>query len=230
MKVIVIGDIHANKDWEEVYRTESFDKLIFLGDYFDTFGDESAYQQMANLQRILDLTKDDDRVIRLFGNHDLHYIIDSSYSGYQYAHSFLIKNLLINNINLFRACAIVDDVIYSHAGITTTWCEEVCVSLNNLERDINDLFKYKPNSFDFSYRGFRTNPNGDNAYQSPMWVRPYSLSYDKVSNKWMVVGHTRKKSIEIDRENKIIFADAFPKQYLRIVDGKDFNIIDFKKR
>ena len=37
-KVVVIGDIHASKIWKDILQQETdCDKVIFLGDYFDTY-------------------------------------------------------------------------------------------------------------------------------------------------------------------------------------------------
>lgn len=37
MRILVIGDIHGHNDWERVVLKEDYDKVIFLGDYFDNY-------------------------------------------------------------------------------------------------------------------------------------------------------------------------------------------------
>ena len=38
MKTIVIGDIHGRTIWKQiVIENPDFDKLVFIGDYFDSF-------------------------------------------------------------------------------------------------------------------------------------------------------------------------------------------------
>ena len=37
MKTIVIGDIHGRDVWKEIVFQEQADRVIFIGDYFDSF-------------------------------------------------------------------------------------------------------------------------------------------------------------------------------------------------
>ena len=37
MKTIAIGDIHGLSIWKDIINKENPDKVIFIGDYFDSF-------------------------------------------------------------------------------------------------------------------------------------------------------------------------------------------------
>ncbi|NBP57427.1 metallophosphoesterase, partial [bacterium] len=37
MKTIFIGDIHGRSIWKEIVEQEKPDRVIFIGDYFDSF-------------------------------------------------------------------------------------------------------------------------------------------------------------------------------------------------
>jgi hypothetical protein len=91
-----------------------------------------------------------------------------------------------------------------------------------LVQAINDILVYQPNQF-----GFRSGENaswtGDDVTQGPIWVRPYSLSIDKVDGVVCVVGHTpQREGISIVEESGIILTDCLGEtdEYLIIEDGK----------
>ena len=44
-KTIVIGDIHGRDIWKSIVAQENPDRVIFIGDYFDSFNIESVTQQ-----------------------------------------------------------------------------------------------------------------------------------------------------------------------------------------
>lgn len=74
MKIIVIGDIHGHDTWQEIVnKEEDADKIIFVGDYFDRFGEGTSQEQFDNYLNIVRLKQEKDVHI-LIGNHDLHYI------------------------------------------------------------------------------------------------------------------------------------------------------------
>ena len=56
-KCIVIGDIHGHTSWENIINKESYDKVIFLGDYFDSFSNPKGIDQINNFKNILSLKK-----------------------------------------------------------------------------------------------------------------------------------------------------------------------------
>lgn len=119
-------------------------------------------------------------------------------------------------------CCINDKYLFSHAGVTKTWCTNNEVDLNNLEQSINDLFKFKPNSFKFTM-GDNFDNSGDDICQTPVWVRPMSLMKDKLDGFTFVVGHTTVKQIDVSKasEYNLIMIDALGTsgEYLEIIDG-----------
>ena len=56
MKILVIPDIHGRKFWEEQCKhIEDYDKIVFLGDYMDTYDFEhiSVPEALENFDNIL---------------------------------------------------------------------------------------------------------------------------------------------------------------------------------
>lgn len=74
-RVLVIGDIHGSSYWEKLFNYKnSFDKVVFIGDYVDSF-EHGVKKQLKNLEKILKFKVDNsDNVILLIGNHDIQYM------------------------------------------------------------------------------------------------------------------------------------------------------------
>ena len=53
MKTIVLGDIHGRNVWKDIVFQEQADRVIFIGDYFDSF-DIGPAEQMLNFKDIIE--------------------------------------------------------------------------------------------------------------------------------------------------------------------------------
>lgn len=221
MNWIAIGDIHGKNDWKEIVNVEinNVDKIIFIGDYFDSWN-ISGIVEMENFMDILQLKKTyPDKVVLLTGNHDMHYLssLEEKYSGYKPMFSFMIEHdciLPAINDRHLQMCCIIDNYLFSHAGITKTWCENIGIDPNNnLEEKINDLLYYTPFVFKFIYNNNSayTDPHGNDVFQGPTWVRPKSLFKDKLDNYIQIVGHTEHPKIEF--KNNVYLIDCLGKGY-----------------
>lgn len=222
-KIVVIGDIHGRDTWKEIIaKEEPFDKVVFLGDYFDSYY-ISFKNQFINYNEIIKYKDDNkDKVITLFGNHEFHYIIDKiSYSGWNFSIYKEIHELLLNQFNnkTLQCIYKYKDLIFSHAGITKYWLKNVArTNLKALEENkINlDLL-----DFNFIKGG---DPTGDSISQGPIWVRPKALYKDKLDKYTFIVGHTPTASQNVEIINdKIILCDCLPQGYLVVeVDKNDY--------
>ena len=183
MKTVILGDTHGRDLWKQIVEVESdADRIIFLGDYFDSF-DLPGVVQLQNFLDIIEFKKNSDKeVVLLFGNHDYHYMpgfTGIGYSGYQHGLAYQFRDAISENLEHLHMAYLFEDVLCSHAGIGMEWVERHfpntkitdLQSVSMLVDSINDHFKYKPNIFEFN--GF--NPYGDNTYQTPIWIRPASL-------------------------------------------------------
>lgn len=203
MRIIAIGDTHGRTDWKRVVGGEAaFDKVVFIGDYFDTHEDIGPTQQKDNFREILEFKAANmDRVVLLFGNHDYHYLrtTNETYSGYQQWHKTDIQELLHPAINagLLQMCYSHENLLFSHAGVTKTWLKNNWTNpILSVESIVNDLFRFRPNTFKFTPGKNRCN-YGDDITQSPIWVRPESLFRDMLDGYIQVVGHTTRDRIEV---------------------------------
>ena len=70
MKTISIGDIHGRDIWKNV-NPSKYDKIIFVGDYVDSFTISNT-TILNNLLDIIEFKKSfKNKVILLLGNHDI---------------------------------------------------------------------------------------------------------------------------------------------------------------
>jgi hypothetical protein len=207
MKTVVIGDVHGRSIWKLIVNIENPDMVVFIGDYFDSF-DIKGEEQLNNFLDIIEYKKSSGKeVIMLIGNHDFHYfpeVGNTGTSGYQSIFKHQIEPTIDANREHLQMVYQMDEFLFSHAGVSPTFMdgefgEEGWVEDNVVEL-LNDLFKYKPKSFDFN----GTDPYGDNTYQTPIWIRPKSLmavnkKHDKgLKKKYIqVVGHTQVKKLDL---------------------------------
>lgn len=237
MKTVVIGDIHGRSLWKLIVYKENPDRVIFIGDYFDSF-EISGVEQIQNFKEIIEYKKTSGKdVIMLVGNHDHHYYPEVGYtgtSGYQSGIAPSITQVIDENREHLQIAYSFDEFLFTHAGVSPTFMdgefgEEGWVEDNVVEL-LNDLFKYKPKSFDFN----GLDPYGDNTYQTPIWIRPRSLmavnkKHDKgLKKKYIqVVGHTQVKKLDLVGSQKsaggryyLIDCQESTGEYLVIQDGE----------
>lgn len=232
MKVVAIGDTHGRSTWKQVVEQEKdADKIVFIGDYFDSFSVPFSVQ-LANFVDIVRFKNENpEKVVLLIGNHDFHYLPYAleKYSGYQDRFVFDINLQLEDAVKqgVVQMAYEHDNFLFTHAGVTNTWVQKwVDGDFERMEDFIKYLFEKKPEAFRFA-PGERNDNSGDDITQSPIWVRPRSLLEDKVDGYIQIVGHTTMPSVIADLDRGICLIDSLGKsgQYLTIIDG----VIEVKK-
>jgi len=213
MKYICIGDIHGKNIWKQIVQKEqNADKIIFIGDYFDSRDNISGTQQLHNFKEICELKKSNpSKIVLLIGNHDFHYIngIGEQYSGFQNGFQWDFGDEIQHamNNNLVQMCFVQDKFLFIHAGVTNTWVRESLGNDVDLEKNINELFNFQPRFFKFT-SGKSHSPYGDDICQTPIWVRPKSLLSDAVEGFIQVVGHTTQDKILVNNHHSLILIDT----------------------
>jgi hypothetical protein len=124
MRSIVISDLHQRHDWVEPYlAAQTYDEVVFLGDYFDGVRDTPEMAQ-ATAGWLRDSLAKPKR-IHLLGNHDIWY----GY-GWAYAHcsgNTLEKKEAIDSVLTAddwarcELCHYSQGFLFSHAGIHEHW-------------------------------------------------------------------------------------------------------------
>ena len=205
MKTVILGDTHGRSNWKlAIHQEEPFDRLIFIGDYFDSFHFNTD-EQINNFLDIIEYKKTSGKeVILLIGNHDYHYfpeIGDTSTSGYQRVGKYQIEPIIEANREHLQMAYQFGEFFFTHAGVSSVWLDGVFGvghwDVKFLADEINELFKFKPLSFGFN--GF--DPYGDSKTQTPIWIRPGSLMSANKANLRkkiiQIVGHTQMRKLDL---------------------------------
>lgn len=205
-KRLILGDIHGHIDFvKQIYEHETPTDVIILGDYCDSFtlGPKDIEYCFSELLQLKSNHKCG-KFHLLIGNHDLHYMLTSErYSGKNYLTESMMHDALMEAWdNKILEPYIVDEknkTIYSHAGITKTWCAD-------WEHKLGDEVNLDSLRFTF---GLSYNCYGDCPENGFVWVRPNSLYSDMLDGYKQVVGHTviQKPLIIGTEENKPVIID-----------------------
>ena len=226
MRIIALGDIHGRPIWKSILENETFDKVVFIGDYFDSRDERliSATDQIKNFNEIIAFKKaNHDNVILLTGNHDFQYLPDSweTYSGFQKYRQKDIREAIKAPFEeqLLQMCWTHANMLFSHAGVTRTWCKENAINTDLLADNINELFWSQPHRFGFT-TGQKNDNRGDEPEQPPTWVRPDSLAVDKIPGYFHIVGHTMQDNLRIKNDIVLIDTLGTSREYLVVENGE----------
>ena len=120
-RTLVIPDIHNDFARAEAYIAHlsgRFDRIVFLGDYFDNFGDTPEI--VFGVAKWLQQSIEQPNRIHLVGNHDLAYLAPSDFtwcSGFEPDKLRAIAPVLnLLPRNQFHAAVAIDGWLLSHAG------------------------------------------------------------------------------------------------------------------
>jgi predicted phosphodiesterase len=232
MKTVILGDTHGRSTWKEIVAQEKADRVIFIGDYFDSFDIEPVIQQ-HNFKEIIEFKeKNECEVILLIGNHDFHYLpMGETYSGYKHGAMPVNRQLLEENKHHLQMCYQLDNILFTHAGIGSDWLTyqnkyEPEVDPGTIADFVNAIWKYQPNRFMFC----GIDPYGNSKTQTPIWIRPQALMAGNrdtfLKEEYIqVVGHTHVKKIDIEGKatgSRYYFIDTFDdsSQFLIYEDGE----------
>jgi hypothetical protein len=235
MKTIFIGDIHGRDVWKKIVEAENPDRVVFMGDYFDSFDISPALQQY-NFKEIVQFKETNTcEVIMLVGNHDFHYYPGGEqYSGYQHGAAPANRQLLEENKHHLQMCYLMGDILCSHAGIGHDWLvTQNGYSDEPIDEFVNLIWQHRPNSFMF----FGLDPYGDSQTQTPIWIRPLSLlrvnRSTPLKEKYIqIAGHTQVTMIDMEGKatgGRYYFIDALDIGQYLIYEDDQFRLGEFTK-
>jgi hypothetical protein len=200
MKTFVIGDLHNYVQWVEPFlKANEHDRVIFLGDYFDDFGDTTQIAERT-AQWLASSVQMPNR-IHIMGNHDMPYRFPwNSYfdcPGWTPAKQKAISNIMTRELwDNIKMAHFDHDIkfIYSHAGLTSKLFK-VCpingCNLNNFETQISEALTDCNNKGNKRIPIFQQNP--DYTYDGITWIRfPHVILLPEVTQ---IIGHTPTSSL-----------------------------------
>lgn len=192
--ILVVGDIHGRAE-KLNFNMQDYDKIVFIGDYWDSFDIDYQTQKSVFL-KIIELKKQyPDKIVLLIGNHDYHYInLDLIYrcSGFQDEHYIAIHQMLNDNIDMFSAVHIEGKYVFSHAGISQNFLNQIDFKYG---LNVNELSKLPINQLPQEFFWIGPNNQGKFLFDGPLWLRPNVLIYDTPALN-QIFGHTYYDNIQ----------------------------------
>lgn len=211
MRVVSVGDVHGREDWKLI-NPNDFDKIVFIGDYNDSYNvsDEKMLNNFLDL--IAFKEKYHDKVILLLGNHDFQYLflsIEWRVSGFRDGLAIRLNELFTENQRMFQIAYEVEGgdseypFLFTHAGVTRKWYEKhkdrfrsfrekfdtiednskISTVLNCL-LDTSQKFIFNEIGYGVGRGGLR----GDHG--SPIWADRQESRFSFLSGYHHIVGHT----------------------------------------
>jgi len=131
MSTLIIPDLHHHTDHADHWlATQRYDRVVFLGDYFDDFGDDvgDAFKTARWLRERMDSTED----IFLLGNHDAAYLFPHSPAlecpGFTRPKARSIHEVMEpRHWARFQLAHFEQGWLLSHAGFHPVWMKEPTV-------------------------------------------------------------------------------------------------------
>jgi predicted MPP superfamily phosphohydrolase len=211
MKTITIGDLHGKNCWEQI-NPDAYDKIIFLGDYVDSFTHETI-QIIVNLNKIIKFKKKYPRkVVLLWGNHDIRYFLGQKYgcSGFRAGAYTQLSKIYHDHKDLFNFSYQYKKYLWTHAGIHTGWYKyhfALYDIYHSLEQSLKTEFELRnPSLFMVGWaRG------GENLVGGPLWLdKKYGWDMP-LKGFHQIVGHHPVNKImtnSIDKDTSITYCDV----------------------
>lgn len=215
--MIVIPDVHGRDFWlKPVEAGMGKEHILFLGDYVDPYDSEgiSDYQALRYFEFLLSLKRQNmNEMTLLLGNHDLHYVDRSLFSGrFNRENADRYRQLIRENADCFDMAAESTigrkRFLFSHAGIMFGWIvynknilnvsktDEICRVLNEMWHNPTlrpDLMKVLAQVSESRW--------GSYPFGSPVWsdVDDMTLARPEISNYYQVFGHTQQDKPVINK-------------------------------
>jgi len=205
MRTLIIPDLHHHTDHADHWlATQRHDRVVFLGDYFDAFGDNvnDARRTAMWLRDRMEKTVD----IFLLGNHDVSYMFPRNPQlycpGFTPAKARGIGEILRpEHWKRFRLAYVEQGWLMSHAGFHPVWIKEPTVE-RILRRCDLAMQRAKRSVID-PILGAGDDRGGAQYFGGPLWMDWDNLM--PISGINQVVGHTPgeevRKRITADSRN-----------------------------
>jgi hypothetical protein len=219
--IIVIGDIHNHTvEAEEIASLyDKTHKVIFIGDYFDDFGD-TAYDAINTAKWLKNSLAKPNR-IHLMGNHDINYsylnfVKDSSgnlqnlynCSGYDPNKDFAINSIMSEeDWDKIKFAHFENGFWFAHGGFHRHWFEHPIKGIHNeyiMEKINNAESDYKSRTWTEIIGAVGRCRGGSQRVGGLLWLDDYRES-EVIPNFKQVCGHTptmNKISINYDPDIK----------------------------
>ncbi|GAB6394095.1 MAG: putative Metallophos Calcineurin-like phosphoesterase [Bacteroidales bacterium] len=216
---IVIGDVHGSIYWRKAVKDNPDCRYVFLGDYLDPYREIAPQKLIDNLQKIIQLKKEQPQnVVLLLGNHDLHYITPKIEQSIRWDYDIAEEatELFLSHHKLFQYAFQEDNCVFTHAGIAHKWFTNYFQG--DIHKNIADQLNHPaPHQKPFLYACGEAR-GGFADFGGIFWADRSEL-LRPLRGYTQIVGHNRVRDIFDYTNNggRIIFCDClWNKHYLKI--------------
>lgn len=225
MKSLIFGDIHNQIEIVEkvLYKLESkYEKIIFLGDYFDSYYDN--LKMTENTAYWLKSKLYNDKYKMLFGNHCFHYRFPKNNfvkgSGFSKNKADIINKIIDkNDWNKLLFYYVDQGYIFSHAGFSRNLLHPIKgFDVNFINQKISQDLHQTINGDPSIMFGIGKARNGFNEKGGILW-QDWVYEFEPIKEYPQIVGHTHFDNITYKKNSKDINIDAFPNYILEVIDG-----------
>lgn len=227
MKILVIPDIHGNyaaalQNIQD--HKDEVDKVVVLGDYVDDFNEDLNGQPMINgFNQLVEFKdKEPEKFELLFGNHCLSYLAQTRdgecVSGHHYKYADKYQKMFEDNINKFNIIYKVNDILFSHAGVSQQWLHRVKY-LINLKHEFDNVPQELMNKYnDLDYKSH----NISKLYFDGMI---FSLVNAETEEEKARIAEYRKIDIDLHAQKNKVFEkmQSYKKEYYKYASYKFLN-------
>lgn len=212
--ILILPDIHGRTFWKKaVERIDEYDKVVFLGDYLDPYRHEriTADDALDNFHEILAFTHaNEDKVVLLLGNHDMHYVsLEYAFlaqsSRYDLDRAYEYRQLFEEHRQLFSLAWETlwkgKRVLFTHAGVSEGWYEankRVIGEMNS--ENLNRLLDTIEGIHALGQIGYER--GGMHRWGSMVWGDVYEFAIHKsFPDVYQVFGHSQQRSGPLNGSN-----------------------------
>ena len=235
-KCILVPDVHGRTFWKDILPfVDECERIIFLGDYHDPYGDEGIlpFHSLENFKEILEFAKaHKDKVTLLLGNHDLTYYTrtgDDYWSvranRIDVANYQEIRKLFYENHELFELLTVINMVdenrvfLLSHAGVHPLWVTENKLvnnySVTNTAAEtiwmyIDNLFRLGDIKLISALGDVGFYRGGSCDAGSIVWADCREFLFNQHTPYTQIFGHTQQLTRQVKEDGKVEFVPGKP--------------------
>lgn len=223
MKFLTIGDIHGRDNWKVVrdhYNLDEYEKIVFIGDYVDSF-DKRDTEILKNLEEIIEFkTWYPDKVVLLKGNHDVMYMEypRENCSGLRVSMVHALRAIFSDNSDLFQLAYQNKNYLWTHAGMSVSWMNWCVKRGMDFKGMLQNYFNYADILNEMEKGNWKTElyvagkyNGGFDPLGGVIWARKPEIINNIPEGLHQIVGHTPCKDIEtytVNENTSITYVDV----------------------
>lgn len=218
MLVQIIGDVHGTSTWKQACNLNEFQKIVFIGDYFDSFSITGRTCRENFMEILAFKASNPDKVVLLMGNHDNGYLFYHTSlfkavkcSGFSSSNAWVNNKLLIENRHFLQAAWQCDNTLITHAGVTEGFFQKCLRPFWDNSMPISELLNAMWQNGNRRIFQIGEAREGEDMHPGIFWTDKTELLKDPLLGYTQIVGHTPVPSVEshnFTKNTQIIFTDC----------------------